>query len=97
MNATIHAFGLSLLVAGTAAAQTVTTVVNNGPSSQLIDIVILAEGYRASEEAQFDLDVQTVVNHFRDDADTFPYDGYYRWRQFPLGVPRQQPIGSRPA
>lgn len=50
-----------LALAGTAAAQTVKTVVGNGATSNRYDVVILGDGYRALEEARFDSDVLTFV------------------------------------
>lgn len=69
--------GASLLVG--ANAQTVTTIVNNGSTSHLYDMVILAEGYRASEQAQFNQDALDCVNHFRNGSANlvFPYNDYF--------------------
>ncbi|MFO1053427.1 MAG: M64 family metallopeptidase [Planctomycetota bacterium] len=65
--------GLSLPLA----AQTVTTVVNNGPSSELYDMVILGDGYTAAQQAQFNQDVLDVVNYFRNNPQKFPYNAYF--------------------
>lgn len=44
-----------------ARAQTVTTVLNNGPTNARYDIVILAEGYQAFEQPLFNQNVQTFL------------------------------------
>src|SRR5262249_48837928 len=46
-------------------------IVDHGPNSQRYNIVILGDGYRASELAQFATDVQAFINTFRTTA---PYD-----------------------
>lgn len=46
-------------------------IVDHGPNSQRYNIVILGDGYRASELAQYVTDVQTFVNTFRATA---PYN-----------------------
>lgn len=46
-------------------------VVDHGPNSQRYNIVILGDGYRASEMAQYAIDVQTFINLFRATA---PYN-----------------------
>ncbi|MEY4675213.1 MAG: hypothetical protein RL148_2997, partial [Planctomycetota bacterium] len=60
------------------AAQAVTTVVNNGPTSELYDMVILGDGYTAAQQAQFNQDVQDVVNYFRTNISTYPYNAYFQ-------------------
>jgi len=60
------------------AAQTVTTVVNNGPTSELYDMVILGDGYTAGQQAQFNADVQDVINYFRTNVSTYPYNAYFQ-------------------
>lgn len=51
----------ALAVAATAQAPTVTTVLNNGPTSTHYDLVILGDGYQAAEQGQFDQDVTTFL------------------------------------
>ena len=46
-------------------------IVDHGPNSQRYNIVILGDGYRASELAQYSTDVQTFISTFRATA---PYD-----------------------
>jgi IgA Peptidase M64 len=46
-------------------------IVDHGPNSQRYNIVILGDGYRASELAQYATDVQTFINTF---CATAPYD-----------------------
>lgn len=72
--ALLASIGLSSLQAQV----TIHTVVNNGPPSELYDIVILGDGYRAAEEARFDQDVLDVVNYFRNDPRKFPYGAYFQ-------------------
>jgi hypothetical protein len=50
-----------LLGAAAAPAQTVKTIVNNGPTPGLYDVVILGDGYRAAEQAKFDADCLTFT------------------------------------
>ncbi|MCA8944290.1 MAG: hypothetical protein KDB80_17120 [Planctomycetes bacterium] len=69
--------GLAILgAAGLASAQTVTTVVDNGDPSELYDIVILGDGYQASEQSQFDADVADIVAAFQTGIN-FPYNAYF--------------------
>jgi hypothetical protein len=73
---------LPLALAGALAAergtsQTVKTVASNGPPTELYDIVILGDGYRLSEQALFDQDVNDLVAYFRNSADKFPYGAYF--------------------
>ena len=73
----------SLLVAGVALcaavpAQVVTTVVNNGPSSELYDMVVLGDGYTAAQQGQFDQDVLDVVNYFRTNSSKYPHNAYFQ-------------------
>lgn len=42
-----------------------TKIVDNGPSSRLWDLVILGDGYQASEMDKYHSDVQSFVDHFR--------------------------------
>ena len=51
-----------LLLTSFATGQKVKTVLNNGPVGNRYDIVILGDGYQASEEAKFDQDVQKAIN-----------------------------------
>lgn len=67
---------LALLAAG-AHAQTVRTIVQNGPSEDLYDMVILGDGYTAAEQARFDQDVLDVINYFRNTPNKFPYGAYF--------------------
>jgi hypothetical protein len=65
------------LLASMASAQTVRTVVQNGPSSDLYDMVILGDGYTAAQQALFDQDVLDVINYFRNTPNKFPYGAYF--------------------
>ena len=52
-----------LATASLASAQlTVKTIVSNGNSSNRYDIVILGDGYQATEQAKFDSDCVAVAN-----------------------------------
>ncbi|MDA0935041.1 MAG: M64 family metallo-endopeptidase [Planctomycetota bacterium] len=65
------------LLAASASAQTVRTVVQNGPSEDLYDMVILGDGYTAAEQGQFDQDVVDVIDYFRNTPNKFPYGAYF--------------------
>lgn len=52
---------LSLLVIAPVSAQTVKTILNNGPVQNRYDIVILGDGYRDVEEPRFDQDAQNAL------------------------------------
>jgi hypothetical protein len=58
----MRAFALALLMAAPVAAQTVKTVLNNGPVQNRYDIVILGDGYQTSEQAKFDADAQAALD-----------------------------------
>jgi hypothetical protein len=49
------------VAAATAQAPIVSTVLSNGTTQSRYDMVILGDGYRASEQARFDSDVQTFL------------------------------------
>lgn len=58
------AAGAALLTAALAAplaAQTVTTVLNNGTTETRYDMVILGDGYQSHEQSQFNADVNTFL------------------------------------
>ncbi|MBK8975432.1 MAG: hypothetical protein IPM29_05865 [Planctomycetes bacterium] len=76
MKTTLLTFAAALAVAPLC-AQHVRTVVQNGPSDELYDMVILGDGYLASDEAQFDADVLDIVNYFRTNPTKFPYGAYF--------------------
>ncbi|MBL8901389.1 MAG: hypothetical protein JNM84_27430 [Planctomycetes bacterium] len=78
-----HIFGAAagLFLAATANqlhAQTVTTVVNNGPSAELYDMVILGDGYRSTEQTRFNQDVADIVAYFQNQASVYPYGEYFQ-------------------
>lgn len=52
-------FAMSAVLAGSLAAQTVRTIVSNGPTNNRYDVVILGDGYTAGEQARFDSDCLT--------------------------------------
>ncbi len=52
---------LLALLAATAPAQTVKTIVSNGPTAGMYDMVILGDGYQAHEQARFDSDCLTFT------------------------------------
>src|SRR6266478_4710529 len=54
-------------------AQTVTTIVNNGPSTNRVDLVVLGDGYTAADLPKYVTDVQQfVLNMFQQQ----PYSEY---------------------
>jgi hypothetical protein len=44
-------------------AQTVKTILNNGPVTNRYDVVILGDGYQAAEQAKFDADCLASINY----------------------------------
>ena len=58
-----HCFGWALLLGAAASGQQpiVTTVLSNGPSADRYDMVILGDGYVASEQNTFNTDVSTFL------------------------------------
>src|SRR5690606_16103767 len=77
MNHAIRITCAVVLAQSGASAQVVRTVVQNGPSDELYDMVFLGDGYTAADQAQFDQDVIAVVDHFRNTPDKFPYGAYF--------------------
>jgi hypothetical protein len=73
--ATLAMFAVALVAP--LSAQTVRTVVSNGPPTELYDMVFLGDGYQAHEEALFDQDVLDVVSYFRNTGAKFPYGAYF--------------------
>ena len=59
MRATILTF--ALLAATPLGAQTVKTILSNGPVANRYDIVILGDGYQTHEEARFDQDAKSAI------------------------------------
>ena len=55
------ALAAALATAAGAQAPTVTTVLSNGTTQSRYDMVILGDGYQASEQWRFDQDVQTFL------------------------------------
>ncbi|HIE71604.1 MAG TPA: hypothetical protein EYP98_16325, partial [Planctomycetes bacterium] len=53
--------GAALALASSLTAQTVTTVLSNGTTDTRYDMVILGDGYVASEQATFNADVNTFL------------------------------------
>ena len=58
-------------MAGTAAAQTLTTVVNNGPSDNRVDLMFIGDGYTASQ-------IDTVYSDHVQDEINYLFSGAYR-------------------
>jgi hypothetical protein len=54
--------GAALALGSSLTAQTVTTVLNNGTTETRYDMVILGDGYTASEQATFNQDVNTFLS-----------------------------------
>lgn len=67
---------LALALSAPVAAQTVNTILSNGPTSNRYDLVILGDGYQASEQAQFDADALAMTNHL------FSVEPYQTFGQF---------------
>jgi hypothetical protein len=66
----IPAMILGILCASTLSAQTVKTIIKNGGYNNRYDIVIIGDGYQASEQTKFDNNVLAVINKL---FDTEPY------------------------
>ncbi len=54
-------FALGFVLAAALPAQVVRTIVDNGPTSNRYDVVILGDGYRAVEQGRFDSDCMTFA------------------------------------
>lgn len=61
LRSSVGAAALLLCAAVAAQAPTVTTVLNNGTTQTRYDMVILGDGYQASQQAQFNADVNTFL------------------------------------
>jgi hypothetical protein len=59
------------------AAQTVTTIINNGTTDTRYDIVILGDGYQQSEQTQFNQDVTTFLTALFQKAPYNTFSAYY--------------------
>jgi IgA Peptidase M64 len=58
-------FATALLAASNAVGQTYNTMVNNGASSNRVDMIFIGDGYRASEiESTYVNHIQGTLNHF---------------------------------
>lgn len=60
---TLPTLALAAVLSAPASAQTVKTVLDNGPPEDRFDLVILAEGYLASQETTFDNDVDDLLDY----------------------------------
>lgn len=60
-SSAVFAALFAALLATPIASQTVSTVISNGTTQTRYDMVILGDGYQASEQGQFDQDVQTFL------------------------------------
>tara|TARA_R110002072_G_scaffold109160_1_gene236327 strand:- start:103202 stop:105055 length:1854 start_codon:yes stop_codon:yes gene_type:complete len=65
------------VLAATLHAQTVTTVISNGTTDTRYDIVILGDGYQASEQGQFNQDVTTFLTSLFQRAPYNLFADYY--------------------
>ena len=59
------------------ASWAVTTIINNGPTSNRIDIVLVGDGYMASELGAYATHVNTIMGAFFDDAPLDAYSTYF--------------------
>jgi hypothetical protein len=73
----------------------VNEVLITGPRSERVNIVFLAEGYMASEMAQFDLDVQEVLNDLFMTQPYMEYQNYFN--VYSIEVESQQSGTDHPA
>ncbi len=66
-----------LLVAVEIGAQTLSTMVNNGASSNRVDMVFIGDGYQASElPSTYVSHINTTVNHFFNNSLSSPFGRY---------------------
>ncbi len=65
------------VLATTTVAQTVTTVLNNGTTQTRYDIVILGDGYQASEQTKFNQDVQAFLTSLFQHEPYLTFGAYY--------------------
>lgn len=61
---------------GRAWAVTSTTILNNGPTSDKVDLVMISEGYTAAQMAKWATDAQTIMNAFFSEP---PFSDYKRF------------------
>jgi hypothetical protein len=73
LRSALQALLLASLLASPAAAQNVKTVVDSGPAADRVDLVLLADGFRARDEGDFDERVAELVAGLRE---TPPFDRY---------------------
>ena len=64
LPASLLCFGFLASLAVSAPAQTVTTISNQGPSANRLDLVILGDGYTAGQLGQYALNVQSTLQSF---------------------------------
>ncbi|MFK7739025.1 MAG: M64 family metallopeptidase [Planctomycetota bacterium] len=75
--ATLMCAALLPLGARSLAAQTVTTVISSGTTQSRYDLVILGDGYQASEQNKFDQDVQTFLTGLFQKSPFNVFSDYY--------------------
>ncbi|MEZ5965081.1 MAG: M64 family metallopeptidase [Planctomycetota bacterium] len=68
---------LFLATLGSLPAQTVRTIVNNGPTNNRYDVVILGDGYRDVEEGRFDADCLTFTAALFNKEPYATFGGYF--------------------
>lgn len=69
------------LVSGAFAAGTVHKLIDNGPSANRVDIVVLGDGYRSTEMAKFAADALKLATEFLKEPPIARYKNYFNvWR-----------------
>ena len=81
----IFAATLFIFAAVFSRAQTITTLLTNGPATNRINLLLFAEGYRTNQQAQFTNDARATVSNL---LATPPYSEYSNYfNAFAIGVP----------
>jgi hypothetical protein len=78
-----------------AQAQSLTTIVTNGPASRRINIVVLAEGYTSNQVSLFQTHATTTVNNLLTVSPYTDYRSYFN--AFAIFVPSRQAGSDHPS
>ena len=76
-----------VLAAAQSNAQTLTTVINNGPSSNRVDLVVLGDGYTSAEMGKYMNDVQQFVLNMFAQQPYFEYQRYFNVHRIDIASP----------
>ena len=81
----IFATALCLFAAVVCRAQTITTILTNGPATNRINLILFAEGYKTNQLAQFTNDARATVSNLLMTAPYSEYTNYFN--AFAIAVP----------